>query len=43
MTGVTDPYIEPENPDIMLDTSHMTPLEAVQEILLYLQNQGYLT
>jgi sulfate adenylyltransferase len=43
VTGVTDPYIEPENPDIVLDTTSMTPLEAVQEILLYLQNQGYLT
>ncbi len=43
VTGVTDPYIEPENPDIVLDTTSMTPLESVQEILLYLQNQGYLT
>lgn len=42
VTGVTDPYIEPVNPDIVLDTSSITPLEAVQEILLYLQNQGYL-
>ena len=43
VTGVTDPYIAPVNPDIVLDTSTITPLEAVQEILLYLQNQGYLT
>ena len=43
VTGVTDPYIEPENPDIVLDTTSMTPLEAAQEILLYLQNQGYLS
>ncbi|MBT8354200.1 MAG: bifunctional sulfate adenylyltransferase/adenylylsulfate kinase [Desulfofustis sp.] len=42
VTGVTDPYIEPENPEIVLDTTSMTPLEAVQEILFYLQNQGYL-
>ena len=42
VTGVTDPYIEPVSPDIVLDTSSITPLEAVQEILLYLQNQGYL-
>ncbi|MEJ2136415.1 MAG: adenylyl-sulfate kinase, partial [Desulfofustis sp.] len=42
VTGVTDPYIEPANPDIVIDTTSMTPLEAVQEILLYLQNQGYL-
>ena len=43
VTGVTDPYIEPEDPDIVLDTTSMTPLEAVQEILFYLQNQGYLS
>ena len=43
VTGVTDPYVEPENPDIVLDTTNMTPLEAVQEILFYLQNQGYLS
>lgn len=43
VTGITDPYIEPFNPDIILDTSSITPLEAVQEILLYLQNQGYIT
>jgi sulfate adenylyltransferase len=42
VTGISDPYIEPVNPDIMLDTSAITPLEAVQEILRYLQNQGYL-
>ena len=42
VTGITDPYIPPVNPDITLDTSSMTPLEAVQEILLHLQNQGYL-
>ncbi len=42
VTGITDPYIPPVNPDITLDTSTMTPLEAVQEILLHLQNQGYL-
>jgi len=42
VTGITDPYIEPLDPDIVIDTSSITPLEAVQEILLHLQNQGYL-
>ena len=42
VTGVTDPYIPPSNPDITIDTSTVTPMEAVQEILLYLQQQGYL-
>jgi len=42
VTGVTDPYIVPSHPDITIDTSKITPMEAVQEILLYLQQQGYL-
>lgn len=42
VTGVTDPYDPPENPDIVIDTTDITPMEAVQEILLYLQQQGYI-
>jgi sulfate adenylyltransferase len=42
VTGVSDPYIPPSNPELTLDTSIMTPAEAVQEILLYLEEQGYL-
>jgi len=41
VTGVTDPYIPPSNPEITIDTSNITPMEAVQEILLYLEEQGY--
>lgn len=42
VTGITDPYIPPSNPDIVIDTADITPMEAVQEILLYLQQQGYI-
>ncbi len=42
VTGVSDPYIPPANPEITLDTTSITPAEAVQEILLYLEEQGYL-
>ncbi len=42
VTGVTDPYHPPQNADIVLDTTDITPMEAVQEILLYLQQQGYI-
>ncbi|MBM9605155.1 bifunctional sulfate adenylyltransferase/adenylylsulfate kinase [Desulfopila inferna] len=42
VTGITDPYDPPKNPDIEIDTSEITPMEAVQEILLYLQQQGYI-
>lgn len=41
VTGVSDPYCEPDNPDLVIDTSDITPMEAVQEILIYLQQQGY--
>lgn len=42
VTGITDPYIPPVNPELTIDTSTMTPMEAVQEILLYLQEQGFI-
>lgn len=42
VTGVTDPYIAPANPELTIDTSMVTPMEAVQEILLYLEDQGYI-
>lgn len=42
VTGVSDPYIPPENPELTIDTTRMTPAEAVQEIFLYLEEQGYI-
>ena len=42
VTGVSDPYIPPSKPELKIDTTNMTPAEAVQEILLYLEDQGYL-
>jgi len=41
VTGVSDPYIAPEQPELAIDTSQLTPAEAVQEIMLYLEEQGY--
>lgn len=41
-TGISDPYIPPTNPEITIDTTNITPAEAAQEILLYLEEQGYL-
>lgn len=41
-TGVSDPYIPPVNPELTIDTTTMTPAEAAQEVLLYLEEQGYL-
>ena len=42
VTGITDPYIEPLNPELVIDTTFITPLEAAQEILIHLQKEGYL-
>ncbi|MBE0584047.1 MAG: adenylyl-sulfate kinase, partial [Desulfofustis sp.] len=41
VTGITDPYHPPVSPELRIDTSKVTPLEAAQEIMLYLQQQGY--
>ena len=41
-TGIDDPYIPPSHPEIVLDTSEVTPEEAAQEVLLYLAEQGYI-
>lgn len=40
-TGVSDPYEEPADADLTIDTTDTTPEEAAQEILLYLEKQGY--
>ncbi len=42
VTGVDDPYIPPRNPELRIDTTEMTPTEAAQEVLLYLEEQGYI-
>jgi hypothetical protein len=37
------PNIPPVNPELTIDSSTMTPAEAVQEIMLYLEEQGYIS
>jgi len=41
-TGVDDPYEEPENPDLVVDTSKQTIDESVASILAKLVELGYL-
>ena len=36
-TGISDPYEEPENPEIRIETAGKTPEENAQEILAYLE------
>jgi sulfate adenylyltransferase len=40
-TGISDPYEVPQNAEVVLDTTQLAPAEAAQEILLYLEKQGY--
>lgn len=40
-TGISDPYEVPGTPEMRIDTSMMTPMEAAQEIYLYLLREGY--
>lgn len=42
VTGIDDPYIPPANPEVTIDTTEMTPVEAAQVILLFLEEQGYI-
>src|SRR5207302_10096382 len=41
-TGVSDAYEAPNDADVIIDTSLMTPQEAGQEIILHLERQGYI-
>ncbi len=43
VTGISDPYIPPSNPEITIDTSKITPEEAAQEVILYLVEEGYIS
>ncbi len=41
-TGISDPYEEPEDAEVVIDTTTTSPDEAAQEIILYLERQGYI-
>lgn len=41
-TGVSDPYEEPTDAEIVINTADVTPEEAAQEIILYMEREGYL-
>jgi sulfate adenylyltransferase len=40
-TGISDPYEPPQSPEVIIDTTEITPDEAAQEVLLYLERAGY--
>jgi len=41
-SGISDPYEVPEDPEMRIDTSQYSAMEAVHEIYLYLLKEGYL-
>jgi sulfate adenylyltransferase len=42
-TGVSDPYEEPTDAELVLDTTEMAPEEAAREILLFLEKAGFIS
>jgi adenylylsulfate kinase len=42
-TGVSDPYEEPANPEITVETETQTPEESAQQIISYLEDNGWLS
>lgn len=41
-TGISDPYDVPINPEVTLDTSSMEPQVAIEVLVKYLINEGYI-
>ena len=41
-TGIDDPYEIPDNPELRIDTSYISQEEEVQQVFIYLENEGYL-
>jgi sulfate adenylyltransferase len=41
-TGISDPYEVPADAEMALDTTALTPEECAQEVVLYLEKEGYM-
>src|SRR6184192_4937866 len=41
-TGISDPYEEPTDAEVVIDTAEFTPEEAAQEIILHLEREGFI-
>ncbi len=41
-TGISDPYDEPENAEVVIDTGEYTAEEAAQRVILHLERDGYI-
>ena len=41
-TGISDPYEEPETPEVNINTQHISPDSAAHQILIKLESLGYI-
>jgi len=41
-TGISDPYEAPTDAELTIDTAEVTAAEAAQQVLLYLEKEGYI-
>ena len=41
-TGISDPYEEPTDAEVRINTAELTPEEAAQEIILHLEREGFI-
>jgi sulfate adenylyltransferase len=41
-TGVSDPYEPPTDAEVVINAAELTPEEAAQEIILYLEREGFI-
>ena len=39
-TGVSDPYEEPTDADVVIDTTNLTAEDAAQQVFLHLEREG---
>lgn len=42
LTGISDPYEPPNDAEVVIDTSEMSPEEAAERILAFLRQEGYI-
>ena len=41
-TGISDPYEEPKDAEVVINTGELSPEEAAQEIILHLEREGFI-
>ena len=41
-TGISDPYEEPADAEVVIDTTDLSPESAAQRIILYLKSEGFI-